>query len=90
MINADVDRSGRMIRITFVTNPAPSNRAASKISFGIASIAALQSTTQNIFNNWFQSFSIEKMAAGAVLVAFVLAIFVLLLQRQLIKKVYEK
>ena len=30
------------------------------------------------------------MAAGAVLVAFVLAIFVLLLQRQLIKKVYEK
>ena len=29
-----------MIRITFVTNPAPSNRAASKISFGIASIAA--------------------------------------------------
>ena len=46
--------------------------------------------TQNIFNNLFQSFSIEKMAAGAVLVAFVLAIFVLLLQRQLIKKVYEK
>ena len=46
--------------------------------------------TQNIFNNWFQSFSIEKMAAGAVLVAFVMAIFVLLLQRQLIKKVYEK
>ncbi len=46
--------------------------------------------TQNIFNNWFQSFSIEKMAAGAVLVAFVLAIFVLILQRQLIKKVYEK
>ena len=44
-----------MIRITFVMNPAPSNRAASKISFGIASIAALQSTTQKPM--FFQKYS---------------------------------
>lgn len=36
------------------------------------------------------STGIKKKRAGAVQVAFVMAIFVLLLQRQRIKKVYER
>ncbi|MBY0759761.1 sugar ABC transporter permease [Sellimonas caecigallum] len=46
--------------------------------------------TQNVFNNWFQSFSVEKMAAGAVIVALVLAAFVMMLQKRLMMRLDER
>ena len=36
---------------------------------------------QHVFNNWFSVLSVDKMAAGSVLLCSVLVIFVLLLQR---------
>ena len=36
---------------------------------------------QHLFNNWFTDLSVDKMAAGSVLLALVLAVFVLLLQK---------
>ena len=36
---------------------------------------------QHVFNNWFQTLSVDKMAAASVMLAFVIAIFVLLLER---------
>lgn len=36
---------------------------------------------QHVFNNWFSVLSVDKMAAGSVLLCIVLIIFVLLLQR---------
>lgn len=35
---------------------------------------------QHVFNNWFSSLSVDKMAAGSVLLCMVVAVFVLLLQ----------
>ena len=36
---------------------------------------------QHVFNNWFQTLSVDKMAAASVMLAFVIAVFVLLLER---------
>lgn len=36
---------------------------------------------QHVFNNWFADLSVDKMAAGSVLLCMVITIFVLLLQR---------
>lgn len=36
---------------------------------------------QHVFNNWFLSLSVDKMAAASVMLAFVIAVFVLLLQK---------
>lgn len=36
---------------------------------------------QHLFNNWFTDLSVDKMAAGSVLLALVIAVFVLLLQK---------
>lgn len=36
---------------------------------------------QHVFNNWFQELSVDKMAAGSVLLAVVIAVFVILLQK---------
>ena len=36
---------------------------------------------QHVFNNWFSELSMDKMAAGSVLLCSVVAAFVLLLQR---------
>lgn len=36
---------------------------------------------QHVFNNWFRELSIDKMAAGSVLLAVVIVIFVFLLQK---------
>lgn len=36
---------------------------------------------QHLFNNWFMDLSVDKMAAGSVLLALVIAVFVLLLQK---------
>ena len=36
---------------------------------------------QHVFNNWFSELSVDKMAAGSVLLCIVLVVFVLLLQR---------
>lgn len=36
---------------------------------------------QHVFNNWFSELSMDKMAAGSVLLCMVVALFVLLLQR---------
>lgn len=36
---------------------------------------------QHLFNNWFRDLSIDKMAAGAVLLALVVSVFVFMLQR---------
>lgn len=36
---------------------------------------------QHVFNNWFQDLSVDKMSAGSVLLALVILVFVLLLQR---------
>lgn len=36
---------------------------------------------QHLFNNWFRELSVDKMAAGAVLMAVVIFVFVCLLQR---------
>lgn len=36
---------------------------------------------QHVFNNWFSELSVDKMAAGSVLLCMVLVVFVLLLQR---------
>ena len=36
---------------------------------------------QHVFNNWFSSLSVDKMAAGSVLLCMVVAVLVLLLQR---------
>ncbi len=36
---------------------------------------------QHVFNNWFQTLSVDKMAAASVLLALVIAVFVLLLER---------
>ena len=36
---------------------------------------------QNLFNNWFTDLSVDKMAAGSVLLALVITVFVLLLQK---------
>lgn len=36
---------------------------------------------QHVFNNWFQELSVDKMSAGSVLLAVVITVFVLLLQR---------
>ena len=33
--------------------------------------------TQNVFNNWFQDFSVDKMSAGAVIMAIILSIIVM-------------
>lgn len=40
---------------------------------------------QHVFNNWFSELSMDKMAAGSVLLCVVVAGFVLLFQRSLIK-----
>ena len=36
---------------------------------------------QHLFNNWFTDLSVDKMAAGSVLLALVITVFVLLLQK---------
>lgn len=36
---------------------------------------------QHVFNNWFSELSVDKMAAGSVLLCIVLVVFVLLLQK---------
>lgn len=36
---------------------------------------------QHVFNNWFSDLSVDKMAAGSVLLCIVIIVFVLLLQR---------
>ena len=36
---------------------------------------------QHVFSNWFQTLSVDKMAAASVMLAFVIAVFVLLLER---------
>lgn len=36
---------------------------------------------QHVFNNWFQELSVDKMSAGSVILSFVIAVFVLLLQK---------
>lgn len=36
---------------------------------------------QHVFNNWFQELSVDKMAAGSVLLAIVIIVFVVLLQK---------
>lgn len=36
---------------------------------------------QHLFNNWFMDLSVDKMAAGSVLLALVITVFVLLLQK---------
>lgn len=36
---------------------------------------------QHLFNNWFTDLSVDKMAAGSVLLALVIAVFVLLFQK---------
>lgn len=36
---------------------------------------------QHVFNNWFSTLSVDKMAAGSVLLCIVVSVFVLLLQR---------
>lgn len=36
---------------------------------------------QHVFNNWFADLSVDKMAAGSVLLCMVITVFVLLLQR---------
>ena len=36
---------------------------------------------QHVFNNWFQTLSVDKMAAASVLLALVIAVFVLLLEK---------
>lgn len=36
---------------------------------------------QNLFNNWYRDLSLDKMAAGAVVVAFVIFILIMLLQK---------
>ena len=36
---------------------------------------------QHLFNNWFRSFSFDKMSAAAVLESVVLLLLILLLQR---------
>ncbi len=36
---------------------------------------------QHVFNNWFQTLSVDKMAAASVLLAFAIAVFVWLLER---------
>lgn len=36
---------------------------------------------QHLFNNWFREMSFDKMAAGAVIVAFIIFILIMLLQR---------
>ena len=41
---------------------------------------------QHLFNNWFMDLSVDKMAAGSVLLALVIAVFVLLLQKLWEKK----
>ena len=36
---------------------------------------------QHVFNNWFSELSVDKMAAGSVLLCLVITVFVLILQR---------
>ncbi len=36
---------------------------------------------QHVFNNWFAELSVDKMAAGSVLLCLLITIFVLLLHR---------
>ena len=35
---------------------------------------------QHVFNNWFSELSVDKMAAGSVLLCTLITVFVLLLQ----------
>lgn len=42
---------------------------------------------QHVFNNWFLELSVDKMAAGSVLLCIVLVVFVFLLQRSWDKEV---
>ena len=36
---------------------------------------------QHVFNNWFSDLSVDKMAAGSVLLCGVITVFVMILQR---------
>ena len=93
---ARIDGAGGWQRLTRVTLPAAKNGAfviivlAALSSFKVFREAYLVAgeyphdsiyMVQHIFNNWFRSLEIDKLAAGAVINSLILIVLVLLLQR---------
>ena len=93
---ARIDGAGGWQRLTRVTLPAAKNGAfviivlAALSSFKVFREAYLVAgeyphdsiyMVQHIFNNWFRTLEIDKLAAGAVINSLILIVLVLLLQR---------